>query len=89
MNFRAVLYILGWILNIEGALMLAPFLVSLAYGEPQGAAFAAMAAICVAIGTLIVFKRPKNMTFFAREGFAVTALAWMLLSLFGCFPFII
>lgn len=89
MNFKAVIYILGWILNIEGAFMLAPVLISLVYGEPQGAAFAITAFICIAIGSVIIVRKPANMTFFTKEGFAVTALAWIILSLFGCLPFII
>ena len=88
MNFKAVIYILGWILIIEGALMFSPFLVSLIYGEPQGVAFAVMALVCIVIGAAAVFRKPKQMTFFSREGFAVTALAWILMSVFGCLPFV-
>lgn len=41
MNVRAIIYILGWILNMEGAFMLLPFIVSLLYGEQEGIAFLA------------------------------------------------
>lgn len=88
MNFRSVLYILGWILNIEGAFMFLPFLVSLYYNEPQGTAFAVTALICIAAGCAIISRKPKNMMFFAREGFAVTSLSWLVLSVFGCIPFV-
>ena len=88
MNFKSVIYILGWILIIEGVMMLSPFVVSLIYSEPQGAAFAVMAFICIIIGTAIVLRKPKQMTFFSREGFVVTALAWILMSVFGCLPFV-
>ena len=88
MNFKAVIYILGWILVIEGVMMLSPVVVSLVYGEEQGIAFAVMAAVCMVIGGAIIFKKPKRMTFFSREGFVVTALAWILMSIFGCLPFI-
>ena len=89
MNFKAVTYILGWILNIEGALLLLPFLVGLIYGEPQAYSFLIMALVCVAIGGISIFKKPKNLTFYTREGFAVTALTWIVMSLFGCMPFVI
>ncbi len=88
MNYKAVAYILGWILVIEGALMLTPFAVSLIYGEEHGAAFAVIAAVCIVTGILIVFRKPKRMTFYSREGFVVTALAWILMSVFGCLPFV-
>ncbi len=89
MNLKSVVYILGWMLNIEGALMLMPFLASLVYGEHDGIAFLTIALLCIVIGTIIVFRKPKNMTFFTREGFAVTAFSWILLSILGCLPFVI
>ncbi len=89
MNFKSVFYILGWILNIEGAFMLLPFAVSLIYREPQGTPFLFIAVICMLLGALIVIKKPKRMNFFAKEGFAVTALSWITLSIFGCLPFVI
>ncbi|MBR0365670.1 MAG: hypothetical protein IJH94_02575 [Clostridia bacterium] len=88
MNLRAVLYILGWVLNIDGAFMLLPYFVGLIYGEPQGTSFLIMAIVCLVLGIVIVLKKPKDMTFYAREGFAATALSWIVLSLFGCIPFI-
>lgn len=69
--------------------MLLPFAVSVIYNEPQGVPFLGVALICILLGTLIVIKKPKNMNFFAREGFAVTSLSWIMLSVFGCLPFVI
>ena len=89
MNLKAVLYILGWILNIEGVFMLMPFAVGLIYGESQGMAFLIMAAVCIAAGCAIILKNPKNKTLFAREGYAVTAFAWIVMSVFGALPFVI
>lgn len=89
MNFRAVSYILGWILNIEGVLLLLPFMVGMIYGESQAYSFLIMAVVCIICGVLLVFKKPKNLTFYTREGFAVTALTWIVMSLFGCMPFVI
>ncbi len=89
MNIRAIIYILGWILNMEGAFMLLPFVVSLLYGEPEGAAFFIVAALCILIGTLMVLKKPRNMVFFEKEGFVTVAFSWIMLSIFGALPFCI
>ena len=89
MNRKAILYILGWVLNIEGAFMILPFLVSLFYQEEQGWSFLIVAAICIAVGTLLVLKKPKNMVIYEKEGFVIVAFSWILFSLFGCLPFII
>ena len=50
MNRKAIVYILGWVLNIEGAFMILPFLVSLLYGEKQGMAFLMVARLLVKAG---------------------------------------
>ena len=45
-------------------------------------------ALCAFLGLLLTHKKPREMRFYAREGFACTALAWIVLSLFGCLPFV-
>jgi len=89
MNVRAIIYILGWVLNIEGAFMILPFLVSLLYSEPQGWSFVSVAAICIAAGVLLILKKPRNMVIYEKEGFLIVAFSWILFSLFGCLPFVI
>lgn len=89
MNRKAIVYILGWVLNIEGAFMVLPFLVSLLYGESQCWSFLIVAAICVALGVLLILKRPKNMVIYEKEGFVIVAFSWILFSIFGCLPFVI
>ena len=87
MNMKSVSYILGWVLNIEAALMSLPLVTSLIYNEGEGWAFAIVMAMCASIGFLLTHKRPNNPNFRAREGFVATALSWILMSLFGCLPF--
>ena len=40
MNMKSVSYVLGWVLNIEAALMSLPLVTSLIYREGEGWAFA-------------------------------------------------
>ena len=89
MNMKSVSYILGWILNIEAALMSLPLATALIYGENQGFAFAIVMAVCALLGFLLTHKRPNNPNFYAREGFVATALSWIVMSVFGCLPFYI
>lgn len=89
MNIKAIRYILGWVLNIEGAFMILPFFVSLIYGEKQGWSFLIVALLCAIIGTLSVLRKPKNMVVYEKEGFVIVAFSWILFSLFGCLPFVI
>ena len=85
---HSVLYILGWILNIEALFMLLPIVTAILYHERQGIWFALAMAIMAFFGLLLTWKKPKQMRFYMREGFVATALGWIVLSLFGCLPFV-
>ena len=89
MSMTSITYILGWVLNIEAIFMLMPVVTALIYGESQGWAFAVTGAVCALCGYLLTHKKPKNPSFYAREGFVVTALSWIVLSTFGCIPFVL
>lgn len=87
MNITMILYLLGRILYTVAALMLVPFAVSIYYNEPSGRYFLICGVIMFAIGFAMTRKRPENSRFYAKEGFVMTALSWLLLSVTGCLPF--
>ncbi len=89
MNYRIISYILGWVLVIEAAFLLMPFIVGTYYGESAAIAFLIGAAIAAAIGTPFIIKKPKDTVFFVKEGFVAVALSWVALSTFGAIPFVI
>lgn len=88
MNKRLIVYILGWVLIIEGAAMQIGTLTSLIYGEHEGLYFLITGAVSAILGVLAVkVKKPKNMVLYQKAGFAATALSWVLMSVVGCLPF--
>lgn len=89
MNIRMLIYILGKVLLIEGALMLLPVVCGLFYGESEVLYYIGLAAIYIGAGFLISMKKPKNMTVFIKDGCVATALSWIVLSICGCIPFIL
>ncbi len=89
MNYPIILYIIGWILEIEAAFMLLPCATALIYHESAGLAFFITMVICVIIGTPLVCRRPKKGTFTLREGHVSVALSWIVLSIAGALPFVI
>lgn len=89
MNFRIISYILGWVLIIEAAFLLMPFAVGIYYGESAAKAFLISAALAAAFGGPFVIKKPRDTVFFIKEGFVAVALCWIVLSIFGAFPFVI
>jgi len=89
MNYRMILYILGNIFKVVGGLLLLPLLVSLVCQDGCFYAFLIPIGIALLLGTLLTVKKPKNQSFYAREGLAITGFAWIFISLIGCLPFII
>ena len=88
MNSSIIRYILGYILKIEGLLLLLPCLTALIYQEKEGVCFLAVSAICLLVGILITIKKPASFVFYQKEGCVATALSWIVMSIFGCLPFI-
>ena len=81
-------YVIGRILLTEAALLVLPAVTALAYGESLRP-FLLTALLLVAVGLVIGRKKPDRTALYARDGFAVVALAWLLMSGFGALPFVI
>ncbi len=80
-------FVIGRILWTEAALLLLPALVALLYGEP---ALPFWGPILLLLAAGLPFrKKPRQTALYARDGFAVVALAWVLMSAFGALPFLI
>lgn len=90
MNYKMVAFVLGRIFCIEAVLMLFPMLCATCYGEwyllP---AFLLPAVLLAVLGLAASLRTPKNTTIFARDGLAIVALVWVLMSAFGALPFVI
>lgn len=89
MNFRIILYILGWIANIVGACMGVPLICAFIYNEPVKWVYIVTAAVCFLIGLPLAIKKPKNKSMFAKEGFVAVALSWIMMSILGALPFVL
>ena len=86
MNRKMVAYFVGSVLRIEAMLMLVPTAVSLIYRENEWIYLFAATALSYVAGYLLSFRKPKNMTFYMREGITSVALGWILMSVFGAIP---
>ena len=90
MNIKMIRYILGRLMMVESALMLLPLAVSLIYGEfAQLHAFIIPMVILCGLGALAIIFKPKEQALRAKDGFVTVGLSWIVLSIFGCLPFII
>ena len=89
MNYSIIVYILGWIMNVEAVCMLVPGITALIYREKAGIAFLITILACLAVGVPLVSRKPTKKAFYAREGLVTTALSWIVLSIVGAVPFVL
>ena len=88
MNYQMIGYVIGRILVTEAALLALPAVTALTYGESLRP-FLLTALLLVAVGLVMGRKKPARTALYARDGFAVVALAWLLMSAFGALPFVL
>ena len=90
MNYAIVFRLLGYVLMIEGALLLLPAAASLVYGEWMVlGVFLLTAAVSAGIGYALHTIKPRSKVFYMREGFAATSLCWVFISVMGAVPFVL
>lgn len=90
MSHAAVSRVLGWMLSIFAATMLAPALLSLGAGEIDTAAgFALSAGAALFIGVLLlVTGRGRGGAIGRAEALVLAVTGWLVLGLFGALPFV-
>jgi len=87
MNYSIIRYVLGTVLKFESLFLCLPLLVALLYRESCAMDFFVVMLICLTVGELLSFKKPKSYVFYAVEGYISVSLSWIALSLFGALPF--
>ena len=74
-------------------LMIFPMIVSIIYFEQEGIwnvlAYAIPIVILLVVGIILSHKKLDNKRMGAKEGFVIVSLSWLIMSLFGCIPFIV
>ena len=91
MNFSIIKNIIGKILILLAALMVLPLIVSFIYQEgiTYYLAYIIPIVILVLLGILLNIKKAKSSKMLVREGMIIVGLSWLMMSLFGCIPFIL
>ncbi len=90
MNYKMVRYTLGILLLFQALFLVVPMLTALLYQEWSSLTASGITAlICIIIATPFVLKKPRNAELFAKEGFVIVSLSWVLLSATGALPFVI
>lgn len=89
MNVKLIFKALGNILKLEAIFLLLPLIVSLIYKENTWYCFLIPSIACFLFGIIFSLLKPNRTSLYAKEGFMVVGLCWIVLSVFGCIPFMI
>lgn len=89
-NLPMLLRVSGWLMMIEALFMLLPMATCLVYGEDDWVAFASVAVLTGSVGLwLSRCLRPSQHSMGKRDGFLLTAMVWVVFSIFGMLPFML
>lgn len=88
MNYKMVLKTVGRLLWAEAAFLCLPLFVSLYYKENLFLVYLIVIGLLLGVGALTNLINPQKRTIYAREGFVIVSLSWILLSFFGSLPFV-
>lgn len=89
-NFPALTRIVGLLLLIESMFMLIPLITCLVYNENDYKAFLITILITSVVGgVMTIATRSSDKDMGKREGFLLTALTWVVFSIFGMLPFML
>ncbi len=90
MNYKILFNTLGKVMLFLALFMCVPMLVGIGYGEYDTVwAFVVPILALGGIGLALSLMKVKNKEIYAREGFVIVALSWVIMSLFGAIPFVI
>lgn len=89
MNYKAVIGILGKTMLIEALFLLCPMFVGIIYSENTYLDFLIPILALIVIGLPLTCLKSKDKSIYAKEGFVIVSLSWIILSLFGAVPFVL
>jgi trk system potassium uptake protein TrkH len=91
MNYKVILYIIGFLIMLTGLFMLSSIVFSLIYISDDIPAFIISGILTSFVGSILwfVFRKEKSVEIRKKEGYLIVTLGWLVMSLFGALPFIV
>lgn len=92
MNKKMIGQLVGVLLLLEAVFMVPAAIVCCLYGEtgaPLRAFWGTLALLIPTGGALVLLCRNATHALYAREGFIIVSIGWILLSAFGALPFVL
>ena len=73
----------------EAVFFAVPLITAAVYREEEFFSFLFSMLVCAVLGGACIIGKPKNTSIYAKEGFVIVALCWIVMSLFGALPFVL
>lgn len=89
MNYKLILKILGKVFIAMSVFLCLPYVVGIFYNENLAVPFLIPAGVVLVIGLALSFLKSDETQVFAKEGFVLVAVSWIILSLIGTVPFVL
>ncbi len=89
MNYKRILHTLGLVLCCEAGCMLLPLICAIIYKETVVGTFVVSIVLCLSAGIILAMQNTQKKEIYAKEGFIIVALSWIIMSVFGAMPFVI
>lgn len=94
MNIKIIFYVLGKVLSLLACFLLFPLICGIIYKENWNILLSFIITIIISLiisFAFIIFSDKKNMkkNFYAKEGFIIVAITWIIFSVIGSLPFYI
>lgn len=91
MNSKVVGHLIGILLVLETVFMFPALCISVYDGDAHvvKALLLTIVTILAAAGVLCYICRDRQKSYYAQEGFITVALSWIVMSVFGCIPFVV
>lgn len=88
MNYLMILNTIGTLLQFEGLFLIPPIITGFVYRDKETLCFILVAIGSSLVGTLVKLIKIKNRKLHAKEGFVITAFAWIIMSIVGALTFV-
>ena len=89
MDYKRIFHTLGVVLCFEAVLLALPLICAIIYKETEIYSIIQSMVLCLLFGAPLYFIKPKREAIYSKEGFAVVALSWIAVSIFGALPFVL
>lgn len=86
MNYSIIRYIICSVMEFQAIFLTLPCLIALYYKEKEGWVYFFVLLGSFLLGRLGKIRKPKTRVFYAKDGFVIVSISWIVLSIIGAFP---